>query len=174
MNHKDLHLVMKFFFSMKQLQRNCKKHLGIHKFFSRSSLVISLNPFFNKMNDFLDQYCHRLSLVIHWSIKRHSFSTCVLRDSTTHFVGPSVGPLFFSAFLSFLGSGLLASNQPPSHALNLPPRPQICPPDLKSALQTFNQPSKLKTSLPNLKSALQALIMPSNPQICLQWHKSAI
>ena len=83
-------------------------------------------------------------------------------------------PFFFSTFLSFLGSGLLASNQPPSHALNLPPRPQICPPDLKSALQTFNQPSKLKTSLPNLKSALQALIMPSNPQICIQWHKSAI
>ena len=51
--------------------------------------------------------------------------------------------------------------------------PQICPPDPKSALETFNQPSKHKTSPPNLKSALQALILPSIPQICLQWPKLA-
>ena len=77
-----------------------------------------------------------------------------------------------------LNLALQVSNQPlgfisAPHASNLPSRPQICPPALKSALQIVNQPSKHKTSPPNLKSALQALILRSIPQICLQWPKLA-
>ena len=53
-----------------------------------------------------------------------------------------------------LKSALLASNQPPSHALNLPLRPQICPPDLQSALPAYNQPAKPQICSQSLNYAL--------------------
>ena len=71
---------------------------------------------------------------------------------------PSIPPIDHQGLklaLPGLNLALEAKNQPSWLQIS-PPMPQNCPADLKSALQTFNQPFKHKTSPQNLKSALQA------------------
>ena len=89
-----------------------------------------------------------------------------VRPSVRPSVPPPVDHQGLKLALPGLNLALQASNQPSRLQISPSPMPQICPPDLKSALQTFNQPFKHQISPPCLKFALQTSNLLSQPKIC--------